>query len=398
MRVGILKPDFHITGGFELVLSHITSVLEERGHQVGWEEVEAAHPARTARGLAIPDPIWSELPELFRYLTVVEGFERLDLSRWDLVISTQPPSLHGRHPRHLALFFHHHRPYYDLSDVYVEAGFVDPALHARAERGIRAVDAPAFAAVTGWCAGSEVVAERLAAFNGIRSGVGIYHAMTSLLATSAPDPAGDPFEHVLCVSRHEFPKRTELMVSAMKHLPRRTGMLVGTGGRLPFVEQVDARLSRPGVDLDAVDARSLWCNTGVASAVEPASAGSRSNVTMAGQVSVDDLSRLYRGALCVVAPALQEDYGLTALEAMAHAKPLVVCRDGGGLVDFVVDGETGFVVEPTGAAIGAALQCLVEDPELARKMGAAALERSRRFTWDRAKTEFLETFDRVADA
>jgi glycosyltransferase involved in cell wall biosynthesis len=87
-------------------------------------------------------------------------------------------------------------------------------------------------------------------------------------------------------------------------------------------------------------------------------------------------------AVCVVAPAYDEDYGLTAIEAMAAGTPVIVCRDGGGLVELVDDGVTGLVVEPTGAAIAAAIRTLVDDPELARRLGEQGREAARAHTLD----------------
>ena len=67
----------------------------------------------------------------------------------------------------------------------------------------------------------------------------------------------------------------------------------------------------------------------------PRSAGPpvRRNVEIAGRVDDGHLARLYREAPCVVAPALDEDYGLTAIEAMRSRPPVIVCRDGGGLAE-----------------------------------------------------------------
>ena len=72
---------------------------------------------------------------------------------------------------------------------------------------------------------------------------------------------------------------------------------------------------------------------------------------------------------------------------MACGKPLIVCSDGGGLTRFVEDGVTGFVVEPTGSAIAAAVQRFVDDPELARQLGKNARERAHEYTWARAMDE-----------
>jgi glycosyltransferase involved in cell wall biosynthesis len=129
--------------------------------------------------------------------------------------------------------------------------------------------------------------------------------------------------------------------------------------------------------------------------VEPSAATRASNVRFVGHVSDDELSRLYGEALCVVAPAYLEDYGLTAIEAMHHGKPIIVCTDGGGLVDFVEDGVNGFVVEPTGAAIARAVRTLHDDKALAQRLGDGARETAARFTWSRAMEEFDQGLERV---
>ena len=114
-----------------------------------------------------------------------------------------------------------------------------------------------------------------------------------------------------------------------------------------------------------------------------------------GQIADEELDVLYRRAVCVVAPAFLEDYGLTAVEAMSYGKPLVVCRDGGNLVNFVRDGENGFVVDPSGAAIADAVRELAADPHRAREMGAAARETARDYTWERGMREIEEGIDLV---
>ena len=98
----------------------------------------------------------------------------------------------------------------------------------------------------------------------------------------------------------------------------------------------------------------------------------------------------------MVAPAYDEDDGLTVLEAMAHARPVIVCRDGGGLTALVEDGVNGLVVEPDGASIAAGIARLAGDPELAHAMGLAALETARARTVVRARNQLLEAVDRVA--
>jgi glycosyltransferase involved in cell wall biosynthesis len=102
-----------------------------------------------------------------------------------------------------------------------------------------------------------------------------------------------------------------------------------------------------------------------------------------GFVPHDELERLYARAAVVACPSRREGFGVACLEAMAHARPVVVTRVG-GLRDLVVDGETGLVVPPRDpGALRGALRRLLADRELRRRLGAAGRERARReFSWE----------------
>ena len=70
-----------------------------------------------------------------------------------------------------------------------------------------------------------------------------------------------------------------------------------------------------------------------------------------------------------------EPFGRVLIEAMALGRPLVAPREGGPL-EIVVDGETGVLVPPRDAtALAAAVDRLVADPDLRRRMGAAGRAR-----------------------
>ena len=71
----------------------------------------------------------------------------------------------------------------------------------------------------------------------------------------AGEPADDGRRHVLCVSRHEFPKRTELFVAAAHQLPEVPAICVGSGNRLGFVQRIDRHLDRGAT----IEAEELWC-------------------------------------------------------------------------------------------------------------------------------------------
>jgi glycosyltransferase involved in cell wall biosynthesis len=70
-----------------------------------------------------------------------------------------------------------------------------------------------------------------------------------------------------------------------------------------------------------------------------------------------------------------EPFGRVLIEAMALARPLIAPREGGPL-EIVVDGETGLLVPPRDpTALAGAIDRLVADPALRRRMGEAGRAR-----------------------
>jgi glycosyltransferase involved in cell wall biosynthesis len=114
-----------------------------------------------------------------------------------------------------------------------------------------------------------------------------------------------------------------------------------------------------------------------------------------GFVPRPELLRLLDEAAVVVCPSRREGFGMTCLEAMAHGKP-VVATAVGGLLDLVVDGETGLLVPPRdGRALRGAIERLLADADLRRSFGAAARERAGEFDWSRVTPRLLGLYERA---
>ncbi len=93
------------------------------------------------------------------------------------------------------------------------------------------------------------------------------------------------------------------------------------------------------------------------------------------------LSTYYRAADVVAVPSRSESFGLVALEAGACGTPVVASRVG-GLQTIVDDGVTGRLVEErTGEAWAAAIDPILADDGLRRRMGEAAARRAQRYAW-----------------
>jgi glycosyltransferase involved in cell wall biosynthesis len=90
-----------------------------------------------------------------------------------------------------------------------------------------------------------------------------------------------------------------------------------------------------------------------------------------GPVTEDDKRRQYAHCRGVLFTPADEDYGYVTLEAMLASKPVLTCSDSGGPLEFVRDGQTGRVTEPTPAALAEAMDALWEDRDTARAWGAS---------------------------
>jgi glycosyltransferase involved in cell wall biosynthesis len=118
-------------------------------------------------------------------------------------------------------------------------------------------------------------------------------------------------------------------------------------------------------------------------------------LTLHGNVSDEDLARLYNTAAVTVYTPIREPFGLVPLESMACGTPVVAVREG-GMQETILDGQTGFLVERNLEDFAQAVMRLYCQPEMAAEFGAAGREHVRQhWTWDKA-AERLEEYLRAA--
>ncbi|CDM25138.1 Glycosyl transferase, group 1 [Castellaniella defragrans 65Phen] len=162
--------------------------------------------------------------------------------------------------------------------------------------------------------------------------------------------------------------------------------------RLRFHHHVDARLCVVGGNIarptdqdvpELLRLREIAREEGVPDRVE-----------FTGRRGRTQLRRYYCAADVFVSTPWYEPFGITPVEAMACATP-VVGADTGGIRYSVADGETGFLVPPRDPdRLAEKLAVLARDPELARRMGQAGVRRANRlFTWREVGEELAEVFE-----
>jgi glycosyltransferase involved in cell wall biosynthesis len=174
---------------------------------------------------------------------------------------------------------------------------------------------------------------------------------------------------LLFVGKLRYYKGVDVLLDALRELPRAHLTIVGTG---PMERAWRMRAQQLGI---------------------------AERVQFVGQVSDDDLPRYYAECDMFVLPASErsEAFGTVQLEAMAAGKP-VICTELGTGTSFVnQDGETGLVVPARAPrALAAAIARLSADAELRARMGAAGRARVRaEFTLEKMVTRVLEVYASV---
>jgi glycosyltransferase involved in cell wall biosynthesis len=122
--------------------------------------------------------------------------------------------------------------------------------------------------------------------------------------------------------------------------------------------------------------------------------GLEERVRFTGWLAPDALSQELADASVVAVPSLwPEPFGLVGIEAFAAGRPAVATATG-GIGDWLQDGVSGLMV-PAGdaAALAAALEQLLADPERQRQMGEAGRKLvAERFSIERHLAALLEAY------
>jgi glycosyltransferase involved in cell wall biosynthesis len=120
-------------------------------------------------------------------------------------------------------------------------------------------------------------------------------------------------------------------------------------------------------------------------------------VVLLGDLSRERLAEEYANASIFCLPSVQEGFGIVFLEAMAAELPVVACRIA-AVPEVVLDGATGLLVPPRDpGALAEAMERLIADPELGRRLGQEGRRRSLGFSPRHVAERFLSAVHSTQD-
>jgi glycosyltransferase involved in cell wall biosynthesis len=117
-------------------------------------------------------------------------------------------------------------------------------------------------------------------------------------------------------------------------------------------------------------------------------------VTFYGHVDEEIKHAVVQRCWVHLLPSRKEGWGLAVVEAAQHGVPTIGYRSSGGLVDSVVDGVTGLLVDDRDEMVER-LEGLLSDRVMREELGAKAEARSREFSWPQSAAAMQAVLDAV---
>ena len=286
----------------------------------------------------------------------------LDLSHFDLVISTKAPTYMVRHPNHISYLLHTIRVFYDMFDREFDSRDRE---RQKQRRLIHALDKYGLKRAKKHYVIGQTVVERLRAadsyYNNIDFEV-LYPAPIHSLYSESKEG-----EYIFMPGRLHRWKRVDLAINAMRYVSHKTKLLIAGEGE---------------------DGKALMDLTN--------QLGLGERVKFLGRVSDERLLKLYSKCLAVIFTPMQEDFGYIAVESFKSKKPVITCKDSGEPSLIVKDKISGFVVEPDPKKIAEMINYLVENPQEAISMGMNGHASVQEISWENVVSRLLKDVEIAA--
>ena len=322
-----------VRGGAELMVESLMKNLRERNYDV--ELIQLPYKWYPENSLYDNLLMWRCLD-----LKEVNG------EKIDLVISTKFPSYGVQHDNKVVWLMHQYRQAYDLYDS--EYGLRHTENGNRIQQTVKRYDNECLTEAKKIYSISDNVGNRLKKYNNMEAET-LYHP-PSLVGRYECESYN---KTILSVGRLDKLKRNDLLIKSLKYTNKDIKAIIA--GKGPEMENLKKL------------ARSL---------------GVEKRVHFAGFVTDEELIKLYAQAGAVYFAPVDEDYGYITLEAFLSKKPVITCKDSGGVLEFIEDEVSGYVCQTKEESIGAAIQKVCSSSKKSAEMGQIGYERVKDISWD----------------
>lgn len=321
----------------------------------------------------LPNFMPRKLKDLFRpiYLRNISR-EKRKFATADLVITTQPNAHCIRHKNHLIYFQHHLKQYYDLfSQSYRQKkGIRKKLVFLMLTAIVRASDRlyltpnlhKSYVIVN-----SKTVGRRLEKYNNYST----FHTINPGCKITSVTSAEEHLEQLhLIRKKDDMSPPILLSFSRLNVVQKGIDIIMQSASNLPQYTFVIAGPYDPSFD--------AWKTS---SRVAP-------NVKiMVGEFSEEQKAALYTACDVFLAPYVEEDFGITPLEANGCGKPVVYCEDSGEILRTQIHKYTGFMCKRSIASIASGIQYCLENKE---NMEQKCRENGKRFSWENFEKSIVD--------
>jgi glycosyltransferase involved in cell wall biosynthesis len=363
MKIGVIADGKEQEGGTKEVINHIKRTFQNS--DIGVEYVNEEN--------YLPKVFPIRWKDMFRFF-YLRKISNIDFSRYDIVITLQPDSHCIKHKNHVVYFQHHKKQYYDLfwQSLKLKKKLKKKVMFLVLAGAARIADRfyltpnlkESFVVVN-----SPVVGNRLKKYNKITSFLVIYpgcdsvkgYSQNSELTTDTTEKRNGITPTLLAFSRlNVVQKGIDIILQTALTMPHYKFIIAG-----PYDSTIDE-----------IDRKKLPDNVNL----------------MVKEFSAQEKFDLFGNCDSFLAPYLEEDFGITPLEANAFGKPVIYCEDSGGIVFTQKHLETGFMCKRTTTDLANGIEYCIKNREDMRR---ACIRNSTEYSWGKFEKRFKEYIDKL---
>jgi glycosyltransferase involved in cell wall biosynthesis len=355
MQVLILADERQKEGGNNEIIKHMISALYDHKIQVKYIKSEEYLPSYLPRK-------WRDLFRIF-YLARIST---ADFSGFDISITLQPDSHCIRHRNHIIYFQHHIKQYYDLfwQSFKQKKGIRKKIVYLLLTLIYRLADSIYLTPNlkrSRIIVNSQTVGTRLKKYNRI-SNFSIIHPGCNM---------AEAISQAQSTTLSESHKKNErffiLAFSRLNVIQKGIDVIIKTA---QFMPDYDFVIAGPyDTTIETIDGPTLPSNVQL----------------IVKEFSEQEKAELFSNCDVFLAPYIQEDFGITPLEANAYGKPVVYCDDSGEIVEIQKHKDTGFMCRRIPQEIAKGIEYCIKNREY---MKTACIDNASKYTWNKFECFF----------